>query len=94
MQNVVGLAGLLALWPAAGITQVPPMKFSADQRNTGRINLGNPMITAGGLAFIGATDDSRFWRFETMTGKLLCEFKLPATASSGPVSYCGKAGRS
>ena len=63
------------------------------QRNTGRINLGNPMVTGGGLAFIGATDDSRFRAFETMTGKLLWEFKLPATASSGPVSYRGKDGR-
>ncbi|MFO1246739.1 MAG: PQQ-binding-like beta-propeller repeat protein [Alphaproteobacteria bacterium] len=65
----------------------------ADQRNTGRVNLGNPMVTAGGLAFIGATDDSRFRAFETMTGKLLWDVKLPATASTGPVSYRGKDGR-
>ena len=68
-------------------------ELPADQRNTGRVNLGNPMVTGGGLAFIGATDDSRFRAFETMTGKLLWEFKLPATASSGPVSYRGKDGR-
>jgi len=64
-----------------------------DRGNTGRINLGNPMVTAGGLAFIGATDDSRFRAFDTMTGKMLWETKLPATASSGPVSYRGKDGR-
>jgi quinoprotein glucose dehydrogenase len=64
-----------------------------DLRNTGRVNLGNPMVTAGGLAFIGATDDSRFRAFETATGKLLWEAKLPATASSGPVSYRGRDGR-
>ena len=65
----------------------------AGRRDTGRINLGNPMVTASGLAFIGATDDSRFRAFDTMTGKLLWEVKLPATASTGPVSYRGKDGR-
>ena len=65
----------------------------ADRRNTGRVNLGNPMVTAGGLAFIGATDDSRFRAFDTMTGKVLWEAKLPATASTGPISYRGKDGR-
>ena len=65
----------------------------AGQRDTGRINLGNPMVTAGGVAFIGATNDSRFRAFETLTGKLLWEVTLPATASSGPISYRGKDGR-
>jgi quinoprotein glucose dehydrogenase len=65
----------------------------ADRRDTGRVNLGNPMVTAAGLAFIGATDDSRFRAFDTMTGKLLWEAKLPATASTGPISYRGKDGR-
>jgi len=62
-------------------------------RETGRVNLGNPMVTAGGLAFIGATDDNRFRAFETETGKLLWESRLPATASSGPISYRGRDGR-
>ncbi len=65
----------------------------ADRRDTGRVNLGNPMVTAGGLAFIGATDDSRFRAFDTMTGQLLWETRLPATASTGPISYRGKDGR-
>lgn len=64
-----------------------------ERRDTGRVNLGNPMVTAGGLAFIAATDDSRFRAFDTQTGKLLWETKLPATASTGPVSYLGKDGR-
>ncbi len=63
------------------------------RRDTGRVNLGNPMVTAGGLAFIAATDDSRFRAFDTLTGKLLWEARLPATASTGPISYRGKDGR-
>ena len=65
----------------------------ADKQRTGRINLGNPMVTAGGLTFIGATDDARFRAFDTMTGDTLWEVKLPATASTGPVSYRGRDGR-
>lgn len=68
-------------------------ELPADKRDTGRVNLGNPMVSAGGLAFIGATDDARFRAFDTVTGKLLWEAKLPATASTGPVSYRGKDGR-
>jgi quinoprotein glucose dehydrogenase len=63
------------------------------QRDTGRVNLGNPMVTGGGLVFIGATDDDRFRAFDTNTGKLLWETRLPATASTGPVSYRGRDGR-
>ena len=63
------------------------------QRDTGRVNLGNPMVTGAGLVFIGATDDSRFRAFDTGSGKLLWETRLPATASTGPVSYRGRDGR-
>ncbi len=63
------------------------------QQATGRVNLGSPMVTGAGLVFIGATDDNRFRAFDTDTGKLLWETKLPATASTGPISYRGRDGR-
>ncbi len=65
----------------------------AGQQNTGRVNLGNPMLTAGGLVFIGATDDRRFRAFDTKTGKELWTQEIPGTASTGPVSYRGRDGR-
>jgi quinoprotein glucose dehydrogenase len=65
----------------------------AGQQNTGRVNLGNPMMTASGLSFIGATDDQRLRAFDTMTGKELWSVKLPGTASTGPVTYRGQDGR-
>jgi quinoprotein glucose dehydrogenase len=65
----------------------------AGQQNTGRVNLGSPMLTASGLVFIGATDDQRFRAFDTATGKELWSVKLPGTASTGPVTYRGKDGR-
>jgi quinoprotein glucose dehydrogenase len=63
------------------------------QQETGRFNIGNPMMTAGGLIFIGATDDSRFRAFDTATGKELWGTKLAGMANAGPISYLGKDGR-
>ncbi|HEY8253640.1 MAG TPA: PQQ-binding-like beta-propeller repeat protein, partial [Rhizomicrobium sp.] len=45
--------------------------------NTGRPNVGGPIVTGGGLIFIGATDDRRLRAFEVKTGKELWTFKLP-----------------
>ncbi len=44
-----------------GITESLP----AGQQNTGRVGLGNPMVTAGGLAFVGAADDRRLRAFDS-----------------------------
>ncbi len=41
------------------------------KRNTGRIGFGGPIVTAGGVLFIGATNDKRFRAFDSRTGKLL-----------------------
>ena len=38
-------------------------------RDTGTLNLGGSIATAGGLVFIGATNDSRFRAFDSKTGK-------------------------
>jgi quinoprotein glucose dehydrogenase len=47
--------------------------------NTGRPNVGGPIVTGGGLIFIGATDDRRLWAFEVKTGKELWTFRQPAS---------------
>jgi quinoprotein glucose dehydrogenase len=65
----------------------------AGKQDTGRVNLGNPMLTAGGLTFIGATDDLRFRAFDTKTGKEVWTTKIPGSASTGPVTYRGRDGR-
>jgi quinoprotein glucose dehydrogenase len=65
----------------------------AGKQDTGRVNLGNPMLTAGGLTFIGATDDLRFRAFDTKTGKEVWTTKVPGSASTGPVTYRGRDGR-
>lgn len=63
------------------------------KRNTGRINLGGSITTAGGLLFIGATNDRRFRAFESRTGKELWSTKLDYSAISSPITYQGKDGK-
>lgn len=57
---------------------------------TGSPSMGGSMVTAGGLVFIGATNDSRFRAFDKDTGKMLWETKLPASAHANPMSFVGK----
>jgi glucose dehydrogenase len=61
--------------------------------NTGSFNMGGSVATAGGVLFIGASSDQRFHVFESKTGKLLWETKLPAAAESNPITYLGKNGK-
>jgi len=61
--------------------------------NTGRPNVGGPIVTGGGLIFIGATDDRRLRAFDLKTGKELWTFKLPASIYGTPLTYRGKHGK-
>ncbi len=57
-------------------------------RNTGSENYGGPVVTAGGLIFIGATNhDRKFHAFDKDTGKLLWETMLPAAGNATPAIY-------
>lgn len=64
------------------------------KKNTGRNNtFGGPIVTAGGLVFIGATDDHRFRAFDSRTGKELWSQTLEYNAQAVPITYRGKDGR-
>jgi quinoprotein glucose dehydrogenase len=57
-------------------------------RNTGTENYGGPIVTAGGLVFIGATNfDRKFRAFDKTTGELLWETMLPLAGNATPVTY-------
>lgn len=56
--------------------------------NTGSENYGGPVVTAGGLVFIGATNyDKKFRAFDKATGKLLWEATLPFAGNATPATY-------
>jgi quinoprotein glucose dehydrogenase len=61
--------------------------FPQGKQHTGRPGLGGPIVTAGGLTFIGATDDARFRAFDTKSGQELWTYHLPASAESIPITY-------
>jgi glucose dehydrogenase len=63
------------------------------KKNTGRINMGGPIATAGGVVFIGATNDKRFRAFDSKTGKELWTTKLDNSAISVPMTYQAKDGK-
>ena len=56
-------------------------------RNTGTENYGGPIVTAGGLVFIAATNfDKKIRAFDKKTGKQLWEAALPFSANATPVT--------
>jgi glucose dehydrogenase len=56
---------------------------------TGTPNLGGSIVTAGGLVFIGATNDSKFRAFDKDSGAELWTVDLPASAHATPISFTG-----
>ncbi|MCW5982195.1 MAG: pyrroloquinoline quinone-dependent dehydrogenase [Bryobacteraceae bacterium] len=57
---------------------------------TGAANLGGSIVTAGGLVFIGATNDCRFRAFDKETGEELWVTRLPASAHATPMTFLGR----
>jgi quinoprotein glucose dehydrogenase len=81
--------GKIAWHSALGVSDNVPAAVA----NTGRPNVGGPITTAGGLVFIGATDDSRFRAFDAASGKEIWTYKLNASAHATPITYTTAAGK-
>ena len=57
-------------------------------KDTGSESYGGPVVTAGGLIFIAATNyDRKLRAFDKSTGKLLWETTLPFSANATPAVY-------
>ncbi|MEO6290561.1 MAG: pyrroloquinoline quinone-dependent dehydrogenase [Ginsengibacter sp.] len=54
---------------------------------TGATSSPGPIVTAGGLVFIGGTRDRKFQAFDKATGELLWETVLPGFVSGTPCTY-------
>jgi quinoprotein glucose dehydrogenase len=57
---------------------------------TGGSGSAGPTATAGGLIFVGATNDRRFRAFDSKTGQELWSTRLEATVNANPMTYRGK----
>jgi quinoprotein glucose dehydrogenase len=65
-----------------------PDLVATGMTNTGSENYGGPIVTAGGLLFIGATNfDKKFHAFDKATGELLWETTLPFAGNATPITY-------
>jgi len=65
-----------------------PELAAKGMKNTGSENYGGPVVTAGGLLFIGATNyDRKFHAFDKTTGELLWETTLPFSGNATPITY-------
>ena len=70
-----------------GIAWKVPLGTMGDAPNLGSPNLGGPIVTAGGLVFIGATLEHAFRAFDVETGRELWKADLPAGARATPMTY-------
>jgi quinoprotein glucose dehydrogenase len=67
-----------------------PLGTMVPGQRTGSINLGGPIVTAGGLVFTSATIDPQLHAFDSETGKELWSYDLPAAANATPMTYVWK----
>jgi quinoprotein glucose dehydrogenase len=75
----VPLGSPSALLPKELTDKVPP--------DWGSPNLGGPIVTAGGLVFIGAALDRALHAFDIDTGREIWTGPLPASGKATPMSY-------
>jgi glucose dehydrogenase len=61
--------------------------------DTGSMNMGGSIATAGGLVFISATPDHHFRAFDEKTGKIVWDTQLEAGAYDTPMTYQAKNGK-
>ena len=67
--------------------EYPELAAKGD-KNTGTENYGGPIVTAGGLVIIAATDfDRKIRAFNSRTGELLWEATLPFAGVATPATY-------
>jgi quinoprotein glucose dehydrogenase len=67
--------------------------LGAEGVDLGARNLGGNIQTAGGLVFVGASNDRQFRAYDSRTGEQLWSVELDASAHATPISYMGKDGK-
>lgn len=70
--------------PFGSIEKMMPIEI---EWNLGTPNMGGPVVTAGGLIFIGATMDGYLRAFDTDNGKELWKDEMPGGTQTTPMTY-------
>jgi quinoprotein glucose dehydrogenase len=81
--------GEIAWQSTLGLTEALP----EDRQLTGGSGSAGPTATAGGLVFVGATNDRRFRAFDAKSGRELWAVKLDEQVNANPMTYRGGDGR-
>jgi quinoprotein glucose dehydrogenase len=79
--------------PLGGVPDGHPLKPALGDGAIGLPNGGGPVVTAGGLVFIGAAFDQRLRAFDVETGRELWSAPLPYAGIATPMTYLGADGR-
>lgn len=88
--SAVDIVNKKLLWevPLGKIDKMSPLPMpSFINTDLGTPGAGGPLLTAGGLVFIGYTLDDRFRAFDASTGKVLWTADLPAAGVGVPMTY-------
>jgi len=80
--------GQIAWESALGINENLPL----DKQLVGNAGSAGPTVTAGGLVFVGATNDRRFRAFDAENGNELWAATLANNANANPMTYLGASG--
>jgi quinoprotein glucose dehydrogenase len=81
-----GTVAAVDLFTGKKVWDVPLGSYVPDAK-TGTINLGGPIVTAGGLVFTAAGEDGSLHAFDADTGHELWTYQLPAGGQATPMTY-------
>lgn len=70
--------------PLGSIEKMLPLSF---EWNLGTPNIGGPIVTAGGLIFVGATMDGYLRAFDINSGEELWKDEIPGGTQTTPMTY-------
>jgi quinoprotein glucose dehydrogenase len=81
----VGNEGVVAWQRPLGV--LPQLADVPAAAEWGSIVFGGPLVTAGGLVFVAASQDDRFRALDVDSGETLWEVELPAGGQAAPMTY-------
>jgi quinoprotein glucose dehydrogenase len=84
--TAVDLATFSVKWKVP-LGYYPALRKKGILEDTGTMNYGGCVATAGGVVFVGATADELFRAFDADSGKELWSYKLPAGGYAVPSVY-------